>query len=324
MINVDKYTKIELKKCPHILVGGSTGSGKSYLLKSMLCDILEDSDYRVLVIDPKSVDYQFLKYGMRPYEGRSGIKRIYSNGLVSFLNKSNEWIGGVRPDGRYVVSRDVDEDDRVKMSWSERGIALLTRDDIDSLLVSDMLKSLVSEMDIRYSFMMSRGYVDWQEYLDAPRDDKWQLKEDYTSIWGDRRITVLIDELADLIYWDRSKTCEVLEESIDVVDGKEEIVRSYESLDSEYWKMLKGSIEKYLVRLSCLGRAAGIHLILGTQRPDATVLSGQLRANIPTRIALRVSNPVERRIILGDRCKDLGERVLFYNNEYKELVRALR
>ena len=170
MINVDKYTQIDLRKCPHILVGGSTGSGKSYLLKSMLCDILEDESYRVIVVDPKSVDYQFLKYGMRAYDGRNGIKRVYSNGLVSLLNKSGEWIGGVRPDGRYVVLRDVDEDNRVKMLWSERGIMLLTRDDIDSLLVSDMLKNLVADMDARYNFMMSRGYVDWQEYLEENDD----------------------------------------------------------------------------------------------------------------------------------------------------------
>lgn len=318
MINIDKYTQIDLRKCPHILVGGSTGSGKSYLLKSMLCDILEDESYRVIVVDPKSVDYQFLKYGMRAYDGRNGIKRVYSNGLVSLLNKSGEWTGGARPDGRYVVLRDVDEDNRVKMLWSERGIMLLTRDDIDSLLVSDMLKNLVADMDARYNFMMSRGYVDWQEYLDSSGDAM------YGGLYGDRRIVLLIDELADLIYWDRSKTCEVLEESIDIVDGKEEIVRSYENLDSEYWKILRGSVEKYLIRLSCLGRAAGIHLVLGTQRPDASVLSGQLRANIPTRISLKVSNPIERGIILGNRCKELGERVLFYNNEYKELVRALR
>ena len=78
-------------------------------------------------------------------------------------------------------------------------------------------------------------------------------------------------------------------------------------------------MEYYLVKLATLGRASGIHLILGTQRPDASILSGQLRANIPTRIGLRVVNNVERRIILGDSCKDLGERVLFYQGEYKTL-----
>lgn len=63
----------------------------------------------------------------------------------------------------------------------------------------------------------------------------------------------------------------------------------------------------------------GIHLVLGTQRPDATILSGQLRANIPTRICVGCNNNIERRIILGDSCKDLGERVIFYQRYYENL-----
>ena len=52
--------KINLEKCPHILIGGSTGSGKSYLMKCMLSDILRSGEAKVIVLDPKSVDYQFL------------------------------------------------------------------------------------------------------------------------------------------------------------------------------------------------------------------------------------------------------------------------
>lgn len=50
---------------------------------------------------------------------------------------------------------------------------------------------------------------------------------------------------------------------------------------------------------------------------------GQLRANIPTRIGLKCVNNTERRIILGDSCKELGERILFYENEYRELSREM-
>ena len=174
---------IDLTKCPHILVGGSTGSGKSYLMKSMLCDVLESDECRVLVVDPKNVDYRFLLSGMRSWEGR----------------------------------RSKDEDERIKYLWSMRGMRLLVRDDIDSMEVSRVLKSLCDEMDTRYRFMMRKGYVDWKEYLEEPKerlegDDigKWKLKEEYNSIWGDKRIVLFIDELADLMYWDRSKTCEVL------------------------------------------------------------------------------------------------------------------
>ena len=280
-IYVDWSHVIDLTKCPHILVGGSTGSGKSYLMKSMLCDVLESDECRVLVVDPKSVDYRFLLSGMRSWEGR----------------------------------RSEDEDERIKYLWSMRGMRLLVRDDIDSMEVSRVLKSLCDEMDTRYRFMMRKGYVDWKEYLEEPKrkygderlesrglseesregDDigKWKLKEEYNSIWGDKRIVLFIDELADLMYWDRSKTCEVLlgyerdgrdgrdgregrglsegregrglSEGRDGVDSNRD--RGYEEIDERMkkiefrmddreWRLLKGSVEKYLMRLSMLGRAS--------------------------------------------------------------------
>lgn len=311
-MRVDRDTYVDLRKCPHILVGGSTGSGKSYLMKSMLCDILSDSsgEYRVVVIDPKSVDYMFLLGGMRPYEGRSGLRYEYSNGKVRYVEKGKD---GENTEGKNVV-RVVDEDDEVKRFWSERGICLLVRDDIDSLLVSKILKGIVDDMGMRYSHMRKYGFVDWSEYMEDVKENE-SIR--YCGCYGDVRIVIFIDELADLIYWDRSKTCEILE---GYSDGSPE----YRVLESEYWKILRGSIEKYLMRLSMLGRASGIHLVLGTQRPSSEVLSGQLRANIPTRICLRTSNPIERSIILGNRCKDLGERVLYYRGEYKELIRDLK
>lgn len=239
---------IDLTKCPHILVGGSTGSGKSYLMKSMLCDVLESDECRVLVVDPKSVDYRFLLSGMRSWEGR----------------------------------RSRDDDERIKYLWSMRGMRLLVRDDIDSMEVSRVLKSLCDEMDTRYRFMMRKGYVDWKEYLEEPKRKygdnerlsegeigKWTLKEEYNSIWGDKRIVLFIDELADLMYWDRSKTCEVLlgyeREGREGVDSNRD--RGYEEIDERMkkiefrmddreWRLLKGSVEKYLMRLSMLGRAS--------------------------------------------------------------------
>ncbi|HRI72649.1 MAG TPA: FtsK/SpoIIIE domain-containing protein, partial [Polyangium sp.] len=59
-------------------------------------------------------------------------------------------------------------------------------------------------------------------------------------------------------------------------------------------------VEKSLVRIAQKGRAAGIHLILSTQRPDAKTFSGLLRSNIPSRIALTVQKATESKIILDD------------------------
>lgn len=73
-------------------------------------------------------------------------------------------------------------------------------------------------------------------------------------------------------------------------------------------------IEKYLVRIAQLGRAAGIHLIVATQRPDATILSGLIRANIPSRVCFAVQKATDSRIILdrtgGEKLQGNGDGLL--------------
>lgn len=252
-IRADKYTELELNKCPHILVGGCTGSGKSYLMKSMLCDMLtSDEDARIFVVDPKCVDYQFLQGPDFYWDGLDDV-------------------------GNFAVKR----------SWLRKGVCLLTRDQIESGFLERLLVYLVDKMNARYRSMMERGLVLWDGYP----------------------IIVVMDELADIIYYDRDK------------DRDKEAKSGMSGARGG-----RGSIERLLVKIATLGRAAKIHLVLGTQRPDASILSGQLRANIPTRICLKVNNDTERRIILGCGKKDVGdrERVLYYNGNYKGLVWDLK
>lgn len=301
-VRVDKDTKIKIEKCPHVLIGGSTGSGKSYLMKNMLEDILISKEAMVIVVDPKSVDYQFLEN-----------------------NRRLEWD----------KSKDGKESKSVKDLWLENGIVLMDRDDIDSFEVLGELKLLVKEMYRRYGIMKQLGYIDWGEYMDAV--DQGEESFQYDMGFGSKRIVLMVDELSDLIYWDRQKNMEKLigyeTEVIGdgqgrmVEDDRLDTVRESEALELQYgvyamvdsaeWKMLKGNIEGSLIKLSILGRAAGIHLILGTQRPDASVLSGQLRANLPCRICLRVSNKMERRIILGDSGNGAEREMKYLSQDYQ-------
>lgn len=75
--------------------------------------------------------------------------------------------------------------------------------------------------------------------------------------------------------------------------------------------MTNKNIEKYIIRIAQLGRAAGIHLVTATQRPDSTILSGLIRANIPTRVCFAVQKAMDSRIILdmvgGERLKGKGD-----------------
>lgn len=270
--------KVKLELCPHILVGGCSGSGKTYLLKSMLCDVLEsDEDCRVLVIDPKSVDYQFLRgkvdfvREVRVVDVESSEQKSDNEEQKSGQDKYG-MLGKYGSDGSLGnVVKSVKFDTNL---WLERGLSLLSRADIESGNVLRWLSNINLEMDRRYNVMMSDGSVSWSGC----------------------RIVVLIDELTDLIWWDRS--------------------------DVAKRAGIKGRVEDLLVRLATMGRAAGIHLVLGTQRPDAGILSGQLRGNLGCRVCLKAINSIERRIILGDSCRDLGEKVLYYGGEYKELVRG--
>ena len=90
-----------------------------------------------------------------------------------------------------------------------------------------------------------------------------EMKERGIKQWDGRKIVIVIDELADLMTTDRN------------------------------------NVETSLVRLAQKARAPGIHLVLATQRPDAKVLTGLLRANIPTKMALRVASAIDSRIAIG-------------------------
>lgn len=98
---------------------------------------------------------------------------------------------------------------------------------------------------------------------------------EYRKNGGDMQyITIFIDELADLL-------------------------------------LFNNNIEKYLIRIAQLGRAAGIHLVTATQRPDATILSGLIRANIPSRVCFAVQKATDSRIILdmvgGEKLRGRGD-----------------
>lgn len=118
------------------------------------------------------------------------------------------------------------------------------------------LDTLCTFMDNRYKMMESMG---------ARR-------------WNGKRIYVVIDELADLMF----------------TSGKQ--------------------VEKYIVRLAQLGRACGIHLIIATQRPEAKVITGLIKANIPTRICLPVVSWRDSMIILdekgGEQLENPGDAIL--------------
>ena len=192
----------DLTKCPHILAGGSTGSGKSVFMHNLIISTLYAANTNIIMIDVKRVEFSI-------YEGIPH---------------------------------------------------LMTPIIYDSITALDTLKKLCHEMEKRYNTLKAAKCRNIQEYRKSGHKMNF--------------IAVFIDELADLL-------------------------------------MTEKEIETYLVKIAQLGRAAGIHLITATQRPDASILSGLIRANIPTRVCFAVQKATDSRIILdssgGEKLKGAGD-----------------
>jgi len=211
----------DIAKMPHVLVAGTTGSGKSVGVNVMILSMLYKSkpeDLRFIMIDPKMLELSI-------YEG---IPHLLSEVVTDMKDASNA------------------------------------------------LRWCVGEMERRYKLMSALGVRNVKGF-----NDKLKMAADaghpiHDPLWkaGDSMdptpplleklpyIVVVVDEFADLI----------------MVVGKK--------------------VEELIARLAQKARAAGVHLILATQRPSVDVITGLIKANIPTRVAFTVSTKTDSRTIL--------------------------
>ena len=223
---VGKPVIVDLSKMPHLLVAGTTGSGKSVGINAMILSMLFKSTpdhVRMIMIDPKMLE-------LSVYDG---IPHLLTPVITDMKDAAN----GLR--------------------WC------------------------VAEMERRYKLMSALGVRNLAGYnkkvQDAIKvgkpiaDPLWQpdpmlLEEEQATPTLEPLpcIVVIVDELADMM----------------MVVGKK--------------------VEELIARIAQKARAAGIHLILATQRPSVDVLTGLIKANIPTRVAFMVQSKVDSRTILGE------------------------
>ena len=213
---------VDMAKMPHLLVAGTTGSGKSVGLNAMLLSLLLKSgpkELRLIMIDPKMLELSI-------YEG---IPHLLTPVVTDMKEAANA------------------------LRWS------------------------VKEMDRRYRLMAAlgvRNITGFNEVVNAAlaknepiKDPVWlQMNPgkllDCPSLQPMPYIVVLVDEFADMM----------------MVVGKK--------------------VEELITRLAQKARAAGIHLIVATQRPSVDVITGLIKANVPSRIAFQVSSKIDSRTIL--------------------------
>ncbi len=228
---------VDLAKMPHLLVAGTTGSGKSVAINTMILSLLYKSspeDVRMIMIDPKMLE-------LSVYEG---IPHLLSEVVTDMKQASNA------------------------------------------------LRWCVGEMERRYKVMSALGVRNLKGYNvkianaikagDPIIDPLWQPTSglDQTPPLLEKlpSIVVIVDEFADMM----------------MIVGKK--------------------VEELIARIAQKARAAGIHLILATQRPSVDVITGLIKANIPTRMALQVSSRIDSRTILDQQGAEqlLGYGDMFY------------
>ena len=211
----------DLAKMPHLLVAGTTGSGKSVGVNAMILSLLfkgTPDEVRLILVDPKMLE-------LSVYEGIPHL-------LTPVVTDMKEAASALR--------------------WS------------------------VTEMDRRYELMSKLGVRNLagfnKKVKDAIADGHpiadplWRIEQSYQTqpplLEPLPYIVIVIDEFADMI----------------MVVGKK--------------------VEELIARIAQKARAAGIHMILATQRPSVDVITGLIKANIPTRIAFQVSSRIDSRTIL--------------------------
>ena len=216
----------DLAKMPHVLIAGTTGSGKSVAINAMVLSLLYKSTaehVRMIMIDPKMLE-------LSVYEG---IPHLLAPVVTDMKQAANalRWCV-VEMDRRY----------RLMAALGVRNLAGFNK---------KVREANDSKKPIKDPVMMEAASMD-------PTFDQSTIPDLVPMPF----IVVIIDELADLM----------------MIVGKK--------------------VEELIARLAQKARASGIHLVLATQRPSVDVITGLIKANIPTRIAFQVSSRVDSRTIL--------------------------
>jgi S-DNA-T family DNA segregation ATPase FtsK/SpoIIIE len=220
---------VDLARMPHLLIAGTTGSGKSVAINAMILSLLyrlPPDQCRIIMIDPKVIE-------LSVYEDIPHL-------LAPVVTEPHKAVVALK----WVV-REMDERYRLMSHLGVRDIFAYNR--------------RVSEAKTRGEQLSRRVQTGFEPGTGVPVFEQQPI--DMTRM---PLIVVVVDEVADLM----------------LTAGKE--------------------IESAIQRLSQKARAAGIHLIVATQRPSVDVLTGVIKANLPSRISFRVSSKIDSRTILGE------------------------
>ncbi len=233
---------VDLGRMPHLLIAGTTGSGKSVAVNTMICSLLyrlPPDQCKFIMIDPKMLE-------LSVYDGIPNL-------LTPVVTESSKAVFALK--------------------WAVR------------------------EMEDRYRLMSQIGVRNISGY--NKRLSEAKKKHEVLT----RRVQTGFDESGKPIFEDQPLSMDPLPLIVVVVDEMADLM------------MVAGKdIEAAIQRLAQMARAAGIHLIMATQRPSVDVITGTIKANFPTRISFQVTSKIDSRTILGEQGAEqlLGQGDMLY------------
>jgi S-DNA-T family DNA segregation ATPase FtsK/SpoIIIE len=224
----------DLTKMPHVLIAGSTGSGKTVCINAIIASLLYHSgpdDLRFIMVDPKVVEMQM--YNALPHM------------LIPVVTEAKKVPGALK----WLIA-EMEHRYQIFAKTNVRNIA-----GFNAKLLKDKEEQAKAEAMDAEMTPEERAAV---SKMDVPRDDDaFEIPKKKLPY-----IVCVIDELADLMM------------------------------------VAPADIETCIARIAQLARAAGIHLILATQRPSVNVITGVIKANLPSRISFKVASKIDSRTIL--------------------------
>lgn len=234
---------VDLAAMPHLLIAGTTGSGKSVAINTMILSILmrhPPEECRFIMIDPKMLELSV--YDRIPHL------------LAPVVTEPAKAVGALK----WAV-REMERRYRLMSQLGVRNIA--------------GYNARIAEAKAKGETLTRRVQTGYDPETGRPTFEEQPIGGDKLPF-----IVVVVDEMADLM----------------IVAGKE--------------------IEAAVQRLAQMARAAGIHIIMATQRPSVDVITGVIKANFPTRISFRVVSKVDSRTILGEQGAEqlLGQGDMLY------------
>ncbi len=244
---------VDLAKMPHLLIAGTTGSGKSVGLNVMILSIifkLRPDECRFIMIDPKMLELSIY----------DGIPHL----LAPVVTEASKAVIALK----WAVN-EMEERYRLMTSLNVRNIAGY----------NEKAEKTIAE-NKKLSRKVQTGY--------DPTSGKPIIEEIEFEAKKLPLIIIIVDEMADLM----------------LVAGKD--------------------IENSVQRLAQMARAAGIHLIMATQRPSVDVITGVIKANFPTRISFQVTSRIDSRTILGTQGAEqlLGQGDMIYMSGGAKMLRV--